>query len=756
METIYFIIVIFLALLAISDLVVGVSNDAVNFMNSAIGSKAAPFKYIILIAALGVLLGSTFSNGMMEIARNGMFNPEMFSFNEVMTIFMAVMIADIILLEIFNSYGFPTSTTVSLIFELLGASVAAATFKVMQGNSNESITNFLNSDKALTVISAILISVAIAFSLGAIIQWFCRLIFSFNIRRGIKYFGGLFAGVSVTAIFYFLIIKGAKGSSLISPETFQWIESNTLVILSYALFLSICLFQLLISLFNINVFRVIILLGTFALSFAFAGNDLVNFIGVPLAGLASFEAYTSANGSMDMSMGILRESFKTPLVYLLFAGLIMVATLYLSRKARRVIQTEIKLTTNQKDTREKFESTPLSRAIVRVSIRLNDLMYSFIPQKIKEWIDSRFEQSKETQLEDGQAFDQLRAAVNLVVSSILIALGTSFKLPLSTTYVTFMVAMGTSLIDGAWGRDTAVYRVSGVITIIGGWFFTGLSAFTLSFIIGLLIMWGGIYVGLALAIIVVYIIINENFIKKSELDSNGEEKTLHKDHINDMIRVDKETIFMSCNRQIQSSIKTLNKLHGELIDALIAKDNKALKAVKKEIEEFNSFTKNLKRNLPTVMINLQEESIETGHHYIQLLEQLREVVHALQNTSQPIHEHYSNNHTPLHDDQIRAITKLRTLIKSYADNIVLEIENERFEYIDEIMSSRDKINDSIGEMQKEHLRFLRENHVSTRRSMLYLTILNQSSYLTIHLAALLKNQRAFYVYNNKNKINKEN
>ncbi|MGL4410794.1 MAG: inorganic phosphate transporter, partial [Bacteroidales bacterium] len=445
METIYFIIVIFLALLAISDLVVGVSNDAVNFMNSAIGSKAAPFKIIILVAALGVLLGSTFSNGMMEVARSGMFNPEMFSFKEVMTIFMAVMIADIILLEIFNSYGFPTSTTVSLIFDLLGASVAVATFKVIQGTGNEAITSYLNSDKALTVISAILISVAIAFTLGCFVQWISRVLFSFNIKKGIRIFGGLFAGASFTSIFYFLIIKGAKGSTFITDQNLEWIGANTMELLSITFIVASIIFQLLISLFNINVFKIIILLGTFGLSFAFAGNDLVNFIGVPLAGLSSYEAFISSGGELDMQMGILRESVKTPIVFLLGAGVVMVITLYLSRKARRVIQTEIKLTTNQKDSREKFESTPLARTVVRLAINFNDALYKVTPTPVSKWIESRFEHSKENALEDGQAFDQLRAAVNLVVSSILIALGTSLKLPLSTTYVTFMVAMGTSL-----------------------------------------------------------------------------------------------------------------------------------------------------------------------------------------------------------------------------------------------------------------------------------------------------------------------
>jgi len=748
METIYLIIVIFLALLAISDLVVGVSNDAVNFMNSAIGSKAAPFKIIILVAALGVLLGSTFSNGMMEVARSGMFNPEMFSFKEVMTIFMAVMIADIILLEIFNSYGFPTSTTVSLIFDLLGASVAVATFKVIQGTGNEAITNYLNSDKALTVISAILISVAIAFTMGCLVQWISRVLFSFNIKKGIRIFGGLFAGASFTSIFYFLIVKGAKGSTFITEENLVWIGANTMELLSITFIVASIIFQLLISLFNINVFKIIILLGTFGLSFAFAGNDLVNFIGVPLAGLSSYEAFISSGGELDMQMGILRESVKTPIVYLLGAGVIMVITLYLSRKARRVIQTEIKLTTNQKDSREKFESTPLARTVVRLAINFNEALYKVTPTSVSKWIESRFEHSKENALEDGQAFDQLRAAVNLVVSSILIALGTSLKLPLSTTYVTFMVAMGTSLIDGAWGRDTAVYRVSGVITIIGGWFFTGLCAFTLAFLVGVLIMWGGLYVSIILAALVFYIIIHENFIKKSELDISGQEKAKHMEHLVEFSSLNKEKIFVSCNKQIESSITTINSLHGKLIEALISEDIKALKSVKKEIEEFSTFTKNLKRNLPSVMSNLHEESIETGHHYIQLLEQLREVVHSLQNTSQPIYEHYSNNHTPLHPEQVSSILRLREMIKQYSNSILNEIKQESFDSVDEILEIRDNITLSISEMQKDHLRFLRENHVSTRRSMLYLTILNQSSYLTIHLAALLKNQRAFLLYSN--------
>lgn len=744
MEQLYFVIVLFLALLAISDLIVGVSNDAVNFMNSAIGSKAAPFRVIILVAALGVLLGSTFSSGMMEVARSGMFNPEMFTFKEVMAIFMAVMIADIILLEIFNSYGFPTSTTVSLIFDLLGASVAVATFKVLQGDSNEAIASYLNSDKALTVISAILVSVAIAFTLGCFTQWLSRLLFTFHIKRTIRYFGGLFAGFSFTAIFYFLIVKGAKGSALITPEMVVWLQSYTWQLMGVVFVASTLLFQLLIQLLNLNVFRFIILLGTFGLAFAFAGNDLVNFIGVPLAGLASYETFVAEGGDLGMSMSSLHDAATTPIVYLLLAGLVMVVTLYLSRKARRVIQTELKLTTNQKDSREKFESTPVARTIVRVAIDLNSMVYRLTPAPISRWIEQRFEHSEHTTLEDGQAFDQLRAAVNLVVSSILIAMGTSLQLPLSTTYVTFMVAMGTSLIDGAWGRDTAVYRVSGVITIIGGWFFTGLCAFTLAFTVGLLIMWGGIYVALGLAALVVYIIIHENFIKKSELDGNGQEKSLHAEHLVEFATFDKGKIFEHCNKQIESVVITANSLHGKLITSLIEGDLKAMKGAKREIEEFNLFTKNLKQTIPSVMSNLHEDALETGQHYVQVLEQLREMVHALQNMAQPLYEHYSNHHTPIRPEQLDELKELRKVIECYFERSTKEIRDHNYSEIESIFEMRDEIVEQVKLMQQNHLRFLRTNHQSTRRSMLYLTLLNQSNYLAIHQATLLKDQRAFY------------
>lgn len=745
MEHIYLIIVIFLGLLAITDLVVGVSNDAVNFLNSAIGSKVASFKTIIFIAAVGVLVGATFSSGMMEVARSGMFNPDMFNFQEVMTIFVAVMISDVILLDVFNSYGLPTSTTVSLVFELLGASVAVAIYKLVGTTEGMSaIGEYINTANALGIISGILISVAVAFTVGCVVQYISRLIFTFSYERTYKYFGGIFGGLSVTAIFYFLIMKGAKGASFMPAELIDFINAHTLYILLSAFVILSLFFTLLIVLFKANILKFIILAGTFSLAFAFAGNDLVNFIGVPLAGLESYNTFV-ANGADKEALGTimsdLRNPVQTPTYFLLAAGLVMVLTLYFSRKAKKVIQTSIQLSSQSQD-KENFESTPLSRAIVRVVLRMSESVDKVIPKPVSKWIATRFEKPK---AEPGAAvlpFDQIRASVNLVVSSILIASATALTLPLSTTYVTFMVAMGTSLIDGAWGRDTAVYRVSGVITIIGGWFFTGFSAFTMAFIIGIAVMWGGYVTILIMSVIVIYLIVSSNFIhKKGNDDQDGgiSESLLAKSF-------NKTGVFNAVYERIEDATERVSGMFDNAIDSIAQNNLKELKVVNKEAAEFNQYTKNIKRNIPEMMANMTEESIETGHYYVQILEHLRDIAHCITFITQPSYEHINNNHTPFHEEQNEALKALQKRFDSFMKLIMATLKAKRFEDFTPILEGRDEILALITELQKDHLRYLREYHVSTKSSVLYLAILNQSRYLVIHMASLMKALKAFYHY----------
>ena len=490
MESIYLGIVIFLFLLAIFDLTVGVSNDAVNFLNSAIGAKAASFKTIILIAAVGIFCGATMSNGMMEIARHGIFRPEAFHFNELMCIFLAVMVTDVVLLDIFNTLGMPTSTTVSMVFELLGGTFALAMLKIAAGPESLTFAELLNTEKALTVILGIFLSVAIAFFFGTLVQYLSRIIFTFNYTTKLKWTIGLFGGIAVTAIIYFMLIKGIKDASFMTDAHKLWVKDNTLTIVGGCFVFFTVLMQIL-HWCKVNVFKVIVLLGTFALAMAFAGNDLVNFVGVPLAGFSSYTDFM-ANGNgvaNDYLMGALNEPAKTPFIFLFLSGVIMVISLITSKKAQNVIKTSVDLS-RQDDGNEMFGSSAIARSLVRSMTTLGNNISKIIREKVKVWLDSRFNKD-EAILANGAAFDLVRASVNLVLAGLLIALGTSLKLPLSTTYVAFMVAMGSSLADRAWGRESAVFRVTGVLSVIGGWFITAGAAFIICFFVTMIMYFGG-------------------------------------------------------------------------------------------------------------------------------------------------------------------------------------------------------------------------------------------------------------------------
>jgi phosphate/sulfate permease len=509
--SVYIVIIIILGLLAISDLIVGVSNDAVNFLNSAVGSKAASIRTIFIVAALGILFGCTFSSGMMEVARKGIFHPGLFYFSEIILIFLAVMVTDVILLDSFNTLGLPTSTTVSIVFELLGAAVGLSVIKVLTDPNALELAAYINSGKALAIISGILVSVVIAFTSGVIIQFLSRLLFSFNYQRRIKAFGALWGGMSISAITYFILVKGAKGASFMSKETVNYIQDNTWVIIFASFVLWTIILQLLLWFTKVNIFKLIVLVGTFALAMAFAGNDLVNFIGVPLAGYNAYELFISSGSSPDSYlMTDLAGKVKTPTLFLLIAGIVMTLTLWKSRKAKMVLQTSLDLG-RQYEGNERFASYAVSRSLVRSFSKLSKLVTTILPDKLLNGVKNQFDysdaDSKESgHADDGSSFDLIRAAVTLMVASILIALGTSLKLPLSTTYVTFMVFMGTSLADGAWGRESAVYRVSGVISVIGGWFFTAFSAFTVALIIVILFYYGGVIAIVAVLLITIYLV----------------------------------------------------------------------------------------------------------------------------------------------------------------------------------------------------------------------------------------------------------
>lgn len=517
METFYLFLVIFLFVLAVFDLSVGVSNDAVNFLNSAIGSRAASFKVIMVIAAIGIFVGASLSNGMMDIARHGIYQPQHFFFSEIMCILLAVMLTDVVLLDIFNSLGMPTSTTVSLVFELLGGTVAIALVKIAHSDGALQFGDLLNTDKAFTVILAIFLSVAIAFFFGTVVQYISRLIFTFNYKKHTKYFIALFGGLAATSILYFMLIKGLKESSFMTGELKDVVYSNTDTIV-WGAFIGFTVLMQILHWLKVNVFKVVVLMGTFALALAFAGNDLVNFIGVPLAGYSSYIDLMAQGGTTTTDtflMTSLLEPAQTPWYFLVGSGLVMVIALATSKKAQSVIKTSLDLS-RQTEGNESFGTSPVARVLVRTCNNTASTLLSVVPPRVKDWIDSRFN-NDEIILENKASFDLVRASVNVVLSGLLIAVGTSLKLPLSTTYVAFMVAMGSSLADRAWGRESAVYRITGVLSVIGGWFITAGAAFTICFLVALLIHFGGIAAMVAMVGVAVYMLVRNQIAYKKRL-----------------------------------------------------------------------------------------------------------------------------------------------------------------------------------------------------------------------------------------------
>lgn len=756
MQNYYLVFVVILFALAIADLIVGVSNDAVNFLNSSIGSKAAPFRVIMIIAALGILVGVTFSSGMMEVARKGIFHPDQFYFSEIMVLFLAVMMTDIILLDVFNTYGLPTSTTVSIVFELLGAAVAISIIKIVSsGGDAGSLADYINTSKALAIIFGILISIVFAFSIGAVIQYFTRILFSFNFTKSFKFFGAIWGGFAITAITYFILIKGIKGSSFATLEMANgeilkdWVIHKSFAILGLSLLGWTIILQTLMSLFRVNILKIIVLVGTFALAMAFAGNDLVNFIGVPLAGFESFKAFLASNNEPgELIMSTLKEPVQTPIIFLLLAGFIMVITLWVSRKARSVTATTLDLS-RQDEGAERFESTFLARAFVRQFISLGNGIRFVVPQRGINWVNSRFNRDSYDQMkqEKGVSFDLIRASVNLVVASILIAIGTSFKLPLSTTYVTFMVAMGTSLADRAWGRESAVYRISGVITVITGWFFTALIAFTVSAMIAFLVYFGGMVVIIILGVLIIFFIYRTQIIHK-----NRESNKQTEDEIGNANEpLDLKNISASCKSNIISVLEDVTSYYNKSIESIVEENRKKIKNVNRDILSLNKETKGLKDNLYSTIQRLEEDSIEGGHFYVQVLDYLRETAHCLSFIAGPIFKHIDNNHPPFTKDQIENILSLKEDITTLLHKTIDVIQSEKYNTIEEILVLQTEILETTKIGRKKLIKSLKKEALSTKGSMLYLEILNESKNLVLYVINLLKSQRDFVQFQNENK-----
>lgn len=743
METYYLIAVVILILLAMSDLVVGVANDAVNFLNSSIGSKVAPRHWILLVASAGVLVGSFFSSGMMEVARKGVFYPQNFYMSEIMVIFLAVMLTDVIVLDFFNTFGLPTSTTVSLVFELLGSAVAVSIFKIMGNDESLSnLGNYINSGKALAIISGILISVVVAFVVGTIVQYFARFLFTFNYKKSINYVGSIWGGIALTAITYFIVMKGVQGASIIDESVMTYIKENTLLILFYSFLVWGVIFQILISVFKLNILRFVVLMGTFALALSFAGNDLVNFIGVSMAGLKSFQIHLANPGvaADQLLMTDLAGPVTTNFLYLFIAGLIMVVTLWTSRKAKTVTETEVGLA-RQDAGAERFGSTQFSRTLVRAMRGLSNNTGGIMPKFIKKFIESRFDTSKAPKYKnpnDAPAFDLIRASVNLVVSSILISSATSLKLPLSTTYVTFMVAMGTSLSDKAWGRESAVYRITGVLTVISGWFFTAFVTFTMAFIMAAALYYGKTPALIILVAIAVGLLIKSHLLHKKKVEAaKVEDETLATD----------DSIVKKCTKEVTKSLKDVLKTFTKTVEGLTNEDRKTLKQVNKDVEELNAEAKKLKYNVYTVLKKLEADSIETGHYYIQVIDYLREIAHSLTFVVSPSLQHIENQHKGLTKAQAAELKQISDDISVFFDDIMKMIKENDYTGVPDAIKKQQDILEIVNDARKKQVKRIKQSETGTRNSVLYLGLLNEIKNIMLHTVNLMKAQRDFILNN---------
>ena len=748
METFYLFLIIFLFVLAVFDLSVGVSNDAVNFMNSAIGSKAASFKVIMVIAAIGIFVGASLSNGMMDIARHGIYQPQHFYFSEIMCILLAVMLTDVVLLDIFNSLGMPTSTTVSLVFELLGGTVAISLIKIANSNGALQLGDLLNTDKAFTVILAIFLSVAIAFFFGAIVQYISRLIFTFNYKKHMNYFIGLFGGLAATSILYFMLIKGLKESSFMEGDLKTMIYSNTDTIVWGALIFFTLLMQVLHWL-KVNVFKVVILLGTFALALAFAGNDLVNFIGVPLAGYSSYLVLMAQGGTTTTDtflMESLLEPAKTPWYFLVGSGLVMVIALATSKKAQAVIKTSVDLA-RQSDGNENFGTSPVARVLVRTCNNASNTILSVVPLRVKDWIDSRFN-NNEIILEDKASFDLVRASVNVVLSGLLIALGTSLKLPLSTTYVAFMVAMGSSLADRAWGRESAVYRITGVLSVIGGWFITAGAAFTICFLVALLIHVGGIAAMAAMVGLAIYMLIRNQILYKKKMKKEAMQEEV--DSTISKLRETKDkrealSLFREHSRDelcdvLNFASDTFNRsVHGFMDENL-----RELRKVMSAIEEKKSYLKQVKRVGTLGVTQLEHDiAIDKGLYYYQGNDFASEIVFSIRRLTEPGKEHVDNHFSPLCEVQKEDFGKMTDEIVSFLNRSSVMIESNDYHRMDDLIAESVDLTAKLTLLKKEELKRIQGQSGSTKVSMVYLNMVQEAQNVVSFTANLLKVSRKF-------------
>ncbi len=727
-----------LFVLAAVDLVVGVSNDAVNFLNSSMGSKVAPRHVIMVVASFGILAGVTFSSGMMEVARKGIFHPRLFTMPELLTIFAAVMLADVLLLDLFNTFGLPTSTTVSIVFELLGAATALSLIKIHQsGQGLLDLAAYINTAKALAIISGILLSVAIAFIAGVVAQFGTRLLFTFDYHRRLRRYGAVWSGLALSMITYFILIKGAKGASFMTPEMVVWIKTHAGLILAGGLLIFSALFQVLLLTTGLDILKPVVLVGTFALAMAFAANDLVNFIGVPLAGFHAFVLARASGNPLAASMEALEGKVPTGTGFLLAAGAVMVATLWISRKARTVTKTELSLG-RQEEGLERFGSSQLARIVVRMAVRMADAVGSCVPHPIRRWVNRRIDPSGFSPRcgQDGRQpeFDLLRASVNLMVASALVAWATSMKLPLSTTYVTFMVAMGTSLADRAWGLDSAVYRVTGVLMVIGGWFFTAMLAFSLALLnaFAIYLLDGFAVAGL---IIVIALVGLRNFRLHGQREKDSRElEDLDLKRISDPDHAVR-TCFEHCGRFLQVVRAHL----GACFDGILTEDRKALKQLRRQTSRVQAWSNMIVANIFKALRLLQSDQVQGADKYAHVIAALQEITESTRDMILRCHVHVSNQHTGLLPEQKKELQQIRGCLEGVlADTARLLERGQPLEYR-QLAAHYVRLEQLAEQFDGHQIARIRSGTSKTRLSILFYGICNASqkiSQQTLNLATI--------------------
>ena len=744
MDNIYLLMLVALAVLAVIDIVVGVSNDAINFLNSAIGSKAISLRTIMIVASLGIFIGAVFSSGMMEVARKGIFNPAVFYFDEIMVIFMAVIITDILLLDFFNTLGLPTSTTVSIVFNLLGASIVMSLIKIGASDSETlaDISNYINTDKAITIISGILLSVLIAFSVGAFVQWISRIIFTFQFEKKIKNFGALFGGIALTSITYFIFIKGLKGTPYYKDMAGILKENELLIVL--AAFVVLTMFSYLFQkISQKSILLVIILVGTFGLALAFSGNDLVNFIGVSMAAYHSYEAWSVSGIDPTLfSMEVLDKKVPAEPLLLFIAGGIMVVTLWFSKKAKSVAETEIGLS-RQNETHEKFNPNIVSRGLVNLFFGMSSTFSSVMPESIKGKIEKSYERQNtflisKDQSVDAPAFDMIRASVNLMVAGVLISIATAMKLPLSTTYVTFMVAMGTSLADRAWGRESAVYRVAGVVSVIGGWFLTALAALVASGIVVFLIQWNKVTM-IPVLLLLTLVLLARNFIAHKNKTTKVDPKQLKKSESSTV-----QGIISESADNIVNVVSRTTKIYSNFLKGLSKQDSDLLKKSKKGVAKLDSEIEELRDNIFFFIKNLDETSVRGSNFYITILAYLTDIAQSLDFISKKSYKHVINQHQKLKFNQFKDLQEIEDRLGLLFKEIIDVFMSRKFERISFVIAQKQDLINFISEKIDAQIERTRTEESSPKNTTLYFNILLETKDLLNSIMSLMEEYHSSY------------